>query len=61
VREWQRRNCEAEKNREGAAEEGEAEQQIKVSKEELVAEQLRRSEMMKAEQHSRNGKQAISE
>jgi hypothetical protein len=61
VRQWQRRTCEAEKNREGTAEEGEAEQQIKVSKTKFVAEQLRRSEMMKAEQHSRNGKQAISE
>jgi hypothetical protein len=61
VRQWQRRTCEAEKNREGAAEEDEAEKQIKVSKIEFVAEKLRRSEMMKAEQHSRNGKQAISE
>jgi hypothetical protein len=38
-----------EKNREGATEEGEAEQKIKDSKTEFVAEQLRRSEMMKAE------------
>ena len=61
MRQWQRRTCEAEKNREGAAEEGEAEQQIKVSKTEFVAEQLRRSVMIKVEKHSRNGKQAISE
>jgi hypothetical protein len=36
-------------------------QQIKGKKTEFVAEQLRRSEMVKSEQHSRNGKQAISE
>ena len=46
---------------EWASEDSEAEQQIKGNKTEFVAEQLRRSEMIKAEQHSKNGKLAISE
>jgi hypothetical protein len=44
----------AEKQWECAADEGEAEQQFKGSKTGFVAEQLRRSGMIKAEQHSRN-------
>ena len=46
---------------EWASDDSEAEQQIKGNETEFVAEQLRRSEMVKSEQHSRNGKQAISE
>ena len=46
---------------EWASEDSEAEQQIKGNKTEFVAEQWRRSEMVKPEQHSRNGKHATSE
>ena len=46
---------------EWASEDSEAVQQIKGKKIEFVAEQLRRAEMVKSEQHSKNGKQAISE